>query len=300
MNKSKIILSVLSILIIICVIGIVFSNSDKNYAVVLTRDMNPGDVITESDISVIRVGDNIPTGYVQSSDYVVGKILITQRSAGNFIYENDFSENWNTSGAYIPDGYEITSLTVPEYMAAGGIIVPGDKINVYLSIDSSVDPNMDYYFGNVSGQTSSAHTYTVLSGVQVLAISSNKSEEESEEGLASVQETISASTDNITIIFAISQQDSYRLKNAQVFANRGGIISIAVNNSEGNSQNTQQNTGNTTTTPSSGSTTPTETTTGETMETAPNLVGDPSEVVTPETTASSEQNEEAQASDVED
>jgi Flp pilus assembly protein CpaB len=110
--------------------------------VVPTHDMSVGSVVQSSDIEIKRMhDDNVPSGAITTTDEVNGHYVSWPLTAGEPILSRtirtDRSGSNITTSFAVPNGYRAIAVAVQPANAVGGVIQPGDRVDVYSSAAKS-------------------------------------------------------------------------------------------------------------------------------------------------------------------
>ena len=135
MKKSK--LSIIIIAMVALIFGIIayyiLTVSKTKYAVVPAKNIEAGTTISEDMLKTIEVADSTPGDFINQTQTIIGQKTKNSVSADQLLYTSDFMSGWRDyqDSDDIPEDYTITSITIEDEKAAGGIITPGDHIDVY-------------------------------------------------------------------------------------------------------------------------------------------------------------------------
>jgi len=225
---SKKILVLISILTIILVGGVSFlilSSNKTTKAVVLNTAVEPGVVITEEMVTVIDIPANTPQGFLKNPNSVLGQKSKTRIEKNQLLYASNFMSSWTnySDSDKIPDDYVITSISVPDERACGGVITAGDYVDVmavfaYRSEEGSHwssrrgDSTAQEIYG--TGRTDRGTTVAyILSNVYVL--NTNSSLSESQDSDASVSSQESNNKSDPFYVIALSYDDCKKLRQVE-------------------------------------------------------------------------------------
>lgn len=148
---------------------------------VASRDVAAGVALDGDAVRMVRIPSTaIAAGSFTTSDQVIGRMLRYPVSAGEQILASKFvdGEQSVSSGLafVIPEGMRAVSVPLSEISGAGGLIVPGDRVDVLAAVDSrrltltttqAADALTDEAVGSVGKQTA---VVTILQDTLVLAI----------------------------------------------------------------------------------------------------------------------------------
>lgn len=116
--------------------------------VVATRDLATGTQITAGDVEVRRLHDDGVAGSTVSDlDRVVGQYVAWPLTAGQPILQRAVRAQRSgtalADGLAIPDGYRAVAVPVQPANAVGGMLAPGDHVDVYASPSAHETANSD-------------------------------------------------------------------------------------------------------------------------------------------------------------
>lgn len=108
---------------------------------VASRDLPAGTTVDSDALRVVRVSPtSVAAGALTAVEEVEGRVLRYPVGAGEQILEAKFvgSDTPTSSGLafVIPDGLRAVSVPLSEVTGAGGLIVPGDRVDVLAAVDS--------------------------------------------------------------------------------------------------------------------------------------------------------------------
>lgn len=102
-------------------------------AVVATRDIEPGSILTESDLEVASVpGDFVPTDLAESADELLGKKTLTTQTAGMAVSLSSIAASSAPAGlpSAIGEGMLGVMVSLPTDAAASPLLSVGDRVDV--------------------------------------------------------------------------------------------------------------------------------------------------------------------------
>lgn len=101
-------------------------------AYVASRPIIAGSTVVADDLATIDIPANTPGPFIKSADLIVGNKVKNNLSAGEFFYPSSFMESWESynNNESIPEDFIITSIQVPDVDAVGGLITPGDYVDI--------------------------------------------------------------------------------------------------------------------------------------------------------------------------
>jgi pilus assembly protein CpaB len=125
--------------------------------VVATQDMTFGTKLEETHLKVVQYPkESLPTGYYSSVDSVLAQSTKVFLMEGEPVLASKLSAVGGGLSLRIPDEMRAISLSVNEITGVNGFILPGDRIDVLVTIDNAKGSNI-------------AVTKTILQNIEVLA-----------------------------------------------------------------------------------------------------------------------------------
>ncbi|MDQ6714160.1 MAG: RcpC/CpaB family pilus assembly protein [Candidatus Dormibacteraeota bacterium] len=112
-----------------------YSDTRQSTALVATRDLSVGTRIQDSDIAVHRINPaSAPAGVLGASGQAVGQVVSSPILEGQFLDARQVAPSRNASllgtGLDVPAGYRIIGLPIAPSAAVGGVLKPGDRVDV--------------------------------------------------------------------------------------------------------------------------------------------------------------------------
>jgi Flp pilus assembly protein CpaB len=112
-----------------------YSHTRQSTALVATRDLSVGTRIQDSDLAVRQVNPaSVPQGVLKALDQAVGQVVSSPVLAGQFLDGRQVAPSRNAdllgSGLDVPAGYRIIGLPIAPAAAVGGVLKPGDRVDV--------------------------------------------------------------------------------------------------------------------------------------------------------------------------
>jgi len=112
-----------------------YTDTRQSTALVATRDLSVGTRIQDADVTVRRINPaSVPAGVLKSSDQAVGQIVSSPILEGQFLDARQVAPSKNASllgtGLDVPAGYRIIGLPIAPAAAVGGVLKPGDRVDV--------------------------------------------------------------------------------------------------------------------------------------------------------------------------
>lgn len=112
-----------------------YSHTREATALVANHDLTVGIRIQDSDISIRQVNPASVAGNVlRSPDQAIGQVVSFPILEGQFVDAREVAPTRNAtllgSGLDIPPGYRIIGLPIAPAAAVGGVLRPGDRVDV--------------------------------------------------------------------------------------------------------------------------------------------------------------------------
>ena len=112
-----------------------YSHTRESTAVVATRDLSVGTRIQDSDVAVRQVNPaSVPLGVLRASEQAIGQVVSSPILEGQFVDARQVATSRNASllgtGLNVPVGYRIIGLPIAPAAAVGGVLKPGDRVDV--------------------------------------------------------------------------------------------------------------------------------------------------------------------------
>lgn len=204
--------------------------------VVAARDIQAGTRLTADMVSIKKLSQGaVLTGAFQKTEDVIGKVtrvplvageqVIPAKVTGGELALAEFGDNPPLS-LVVPEGMRAVSIEVNSVVGAGGLIRPGDRVDVILSVAADVLDDQQETIGR------NQIARTILQDVQVLAVGEDvvrmttDSEGAQGEQLAGVEE---ANPEATTVTLAVSPVHGEVLTVADECRERfAGRISLAL------------------------------------------------------------------------
>lgn len=107
----------------------------QSTALVAIRDLTVGTRIQDSDITVRQVNPgSVPPGVLKAPDQAIGQVVASPVLEGQFLDARQVAPSRNArllgSGLDVPAGYRIIGLPIAPAAAVGGVLKPGDRVDV--------------------------------------------------------------------------------------------------------------------------------------------------------------------------
>lgn len=96
---------------------------------------------------------NYPARAITDPKVLQGKVAVANIAAGVPIVEGDFADARTAIVSFaqrIPKGQQAVSISVDQVRGVAGLIVPGDKVNLLVTLDSGTNANTNVLLQNVS------------------------------------------------------------------------------------------------------------------------------------------------------
>src|ERR1700716_420489 len=112
-----------------------YSHTRQATALVASHDLIVGTRIQDSDIAVRQVNPaSISRNVLRSADQAIGQIVSFPILEGQFVDAREVAPTKNAtllgSGLDIPPGYRIIGVPIAPAAAVGGVLKPGDRVDV--------------------------------------------------------------------------------------------------------------------------------------------------------------------------
>ena len=112
-----------------------YSYTRQSTALVATRDLSVGTRIQDSDVAVRQVNPaSVPSRVLKASDQAIGQVVSSPILEGQFVDARQVAPSRNASllgsGLNVPAGYRIIGLPIGPAAAVGGVLKPGDRVDV--------------------------------------------------------------------------------------------------------------------------------------------------------------------------
>ena len=112
-----------------------YSHTRQSTALVATHDLSVGTRIQDSDIAVRQVNPrSISPGVLRAIDQAIGQVVSSPVLEGQFLDGRQVAPSKNASllgaGLDVPAGYRIIGLPIAPAAAVGGVLKPGDRVDV--------------------------------------------------------------------------------------------------------------------------------------------------------------------------
>ncbi len=112
-----------------------YSHTRQGTALVASHDLTVGTRIQDSDVTVRQVNPASLGGDVlRSADQAIGQIVSFPILEGQFVDAREVAPTKNAtllgSGLDIPPGYRIIGIPIAPAAAVGGVLKPGDRVDV--------------------------------------------------------------------------------------------------------------------------------------------------------------------------
>ncbi len=107
--------------------------------VVASHNLQAGVAVGNDDIRIVRMHeDSVPTGAVVSTDQAIGRYVAWPLTSGVPVVAASLTTSRSggsgVSGMDIPAGYSAIALPVLPANAVGGMLAPGDRVNIYATV----------------------------------------------------------------------------------------------------------------------------------------------------------------------
>jgi Flp pilus assembly protein CpaB len=124
-----------------------YGHTRQSPALVATRDLSVGIRITDSDVTVRQVNPgSVPPGVLRTADQAIGQVVSSPILEGQFLDGRQVAPSRNAnllgSGLDVPAGYRIIGLPIAPAAAVGGVLKPGDRVDVMAIPNPSKAPSL--------------------------------------------------------------------------------------------------------------------------------------------------------------
>jgi pilus assembly protein CpaB len=112
-----------------------YSHTRQSTALVATHDLTVGTRLQDSDVAVRRISPgSVPAGVLRASDQAIGQVVSSPILEGQFLDARQVAPSRNASllgaGLDVPAGYRIIGVPIAPAAAVGGVLKPGDRVDV--------------------------------------------------------------------------------------------------------------------------------------------------------------------------
>ena len=222
-KKITFLIFLLSCVLIFGVSYLILTSNKTTKAVVLNVAVDPGVTITSDMVSEIEIPENTPAGFLKNKKSIIGYKSKTRIEKEQLLYVSNFMSSWtNYSDANtIPEDYVITSVSIPDERACGGVITQGDYVDIMAvfrynasnSAWSGTESTAQQIYGTGRSDTGTTVSF-ILSNVYVL--NTNSSLSKSQKSDVSVSSAEGSSGGNSPFyIFALSYDDYKKLRQVE-------------------------------------------------------------------------------------
>lgn len=112
-------------------------------AVVVTKDLPVGAVVTEQDVRVIDwPGNAVPAGLISVPQEAIGRGVLTGVRLNEPLLESKLAPRGTGGGLpiLIDEGQRALSIRVDDIVGVAGFVVPGTRVDVLLTLDTEATP----------------------------------------------------------------------------------------------------------------------------------------------------------------
>lgn len=225
-NKTTVIISAIGVTLISIISFIIITSNQTIKAWVPNKKLETGHTITEQDLKQIDIPAKTPGSFIKNKDMVVGYKLKNNVEPEQLLYSTDFLASWESysQDTDIPEDYVITSIQVPDSRAVGGLIAPGDTIDI-MGV-STTGKRIGFDEANLTGingrDNIGTNVYYILSNVKVINTNSSIAKAQDND-LSEVVDENSNSGDGNYYIVALSYDDAKKLRQAE------GVLDLWLN-----------------------------------------------------------------------
>ena len=184
-NKAIILVILIGIILSTTIAYIILTSNRTIQVWVPNKTITAGTIVTSDMIKQIDLPANVSGNYITQREKIVNYRLKNTVEAGQLLYPNNFLESMESysKDIDIPDDFVVTSIQVPNQRACGGLIVPGDTIDIMgIDKDGSKAGFKENTKSNINGRENiGVSVYYILSNVRVLNTNSPLSESQGTE-----------------------------------------------------------------------------------------------------------------------
>jgi Flp pilus assembly protein CpaB len=124
-----------------------YSHTRQSNALVAAHDLNVGTRIQDSDIAIRQVNPaSVPAEVLKTTDQAIGQVVSSPVLEGQFLDARQVAPSRNASllgaGLDVPAGYRIIGLPIAPAAAVGGVLKPGDRVDVMAIPNPSKAPTL--------------------------------------------------------------------------------------------------------------------------------------------------------------
>ena len=135
---------------------------------VATRDVRAGEQLAAADVAVARMHeDSVPGGALASPDDAVGEYVAWPLTSGEPVLARMMRHQRSgielTAAVSVPDGYRAIAVPVQPAGAVGGMLAPGDHVDVYAT-------PLVGHTASTTGAASFGEDGTVILGADLLVL----------------------------------------------------------------------------------------------------------------------------------
>jgi Flp pilus assembly protein CpaB len=144
--------------------------------VVATHDLRAGTQLQSSDVEVVSMRDSgLPSGVSDSTDSVVGQYVAWPLTGGEPVLARQLTAQRSgssvTGGLDVPAGFRAVAVPVQPADAVGGMIAPGDRVDVYETpIPGRQGSGVQTTGAQVTGSAGAGSATATRLGTQVLVL----------------------------------------------------------------------------------------------------------------------------------
>lgn len=223
-QKSSIffkILAVCGVLLFAVIAYVVLTSTSTVRAIVPAQSIVAGTQLEDNMLKIIQIPSNTPKGYITDKSSLVGQKLKVNVDEDQLLYINDTMSSWSDfdEGRSVPDDYVVTAIQIPSNKAVGGLITPGDVVDI-LGIPNSQNKTLTPeslrdQLGEVAktayGAKNGLNTFWVLSNVKILETDSTLSQS-NKSSMSTITEEENSNSDGAFYIVALSYDDYKKLR----------------------------------------------------------------------------------------
>lgn len=203
------------VIVFAALVMFILSSGATVKAAVLNTDAKAGVTITDSMVQEIDVPAETPGDFFKSRNSLIGERLTSNVGANQLIYPGDLMSSIELVGGEQNDDYVVTSITVPDEQAIGGLLTAGDQIDISVVPEDNMALMKALPDFDISADYSGGIAY-VLANVTILDATTSVASEQGS-NLASAIEGSSTTGSASTYLVSLSYNDYKKLRIADQF-----------------------------------------------------------------------------------
>lgn len=204
------------VIVFAALVMFILSSGATVKAAVLNTDAKAGVTITDNMVQEIDVPAETPGDFFKSRNSLIGERLTSNVSANQLIYPGDLMSSIELVGGEKNEDYVVTSITVPDEQALGGLLTAGDVVDISVVPEDNfalAQALPDFGFSTAGD----GGVNYILSNVTILDATTSVASEQGS-NLASTIETGSSTTGSAsTYLISLSYNDYKKLRIADQY-----------------------------------------------------------------------------------